>query len=241
MAYKGRKIILIAPAFNEEEKIVEVVRRTPRSIVDKILVVDDGSTDQTAAVSRNAGATVVSLGAVKGVGFAIATGYDIALTEGFDIAVVIAGNNKDDPQEISRLLNPICEEDYDFVMGSRYLRGGRYGGDMPFYRNMATRFHPFLVGLFCGKKITESTNGYRAIKTIVLKDKRIDLHRSWLHHYELEVYLLMILLKLGFKTTEVPVTKIYPPKEMEHTKMRLVLDWWKMLSPVFLVGTGMRK
>jgi dolichol-phosphate mannosyltransferase len=241
MAYKGRKIILIAPAFNEGEKIGEVVKRTPRGILDKILVVDDGSTDQTAAVARNAGAEVVSLGASKGVGFAIASGFNIALAEDFDIAVVIAGNNKDNPQEINRLLDPICEEDYDFVIGSRFLSGGGYGGGMPFYRKLATRFHPFLVGFFCGKKITESTNGYRAIKTAVLKDQRINLHRSWLHHYELEVYLLMKLLKLGFKTTEVPVTKIYPPKNKEYTKMRPVLDWWKMLSPVFLVGTGIRK
>ena len=145
--YKDRQIILIAPAYNEDQKIGEVVRRAPRDIIDKVLVVDDGSTDCTAAVAEAQGAEILRLGAIKGVGFAIREGYARARAEGYDIAVVIAGNNKDAPEEITRLLDPICDEGYDFVMGSRYLSGGGYGGDMPFYRKLATRLHPFLVSL----------------------------------------------------------------------------------------------
>jgi dolichol-phosphate mannosyltransferase len=105
--YRGRTVIVIAPAYNEERKIGEVVRRMPRDVVDKVLVVDDGSADRTAAVAREHGAAVVSLGRVNGVGAAIRTGFDVARREGFDIAVVIAGNNKDSPEEIPRLLEPI--------------------------------------------------------------------------------------------------------------------------------------
>jgi dolichol-phosphate mannosyltransferase len=239
--YKNRKIILIAPAYNEEVKISEVVRRAPRDIVDTVLVVDDGSTDGTAEAARAKGAEVISLGAVQGVGFAIREGYKKAVADGFDIAVVIAGNNKDAPEEITRLLDPICDGGYDFVMGSRYLAGGGFGGDMPFYRKLATRLHPFLVGLFTGKRVTESTNGYRAIRTGVLAEGRIDLDQSWLDHYELEVYLLMRLLMLGYRCAEAPVTKIYPPKKIGNTKMRPVIDWWKMLKPVLLLGLRLRR
>lgn len=239
--YKGCRIILIAPAYNEETKIGEVVRRVPREIVDSMLVVDDGSTDRTAEVARDAGARVESLGAVLGVGAAIRRGYEIARAEEFDIAVVIAGNNKDAPEELPRLLDPICDEDCDFVMGSRYLPGGVAGGDMPLYRRFATRLHPSLVGLFCRKRITESTNGFRAMKVSVLDDPRIDLDQRWLDHYELEVYLLMKVLKLGYRTREVPVSKIYPPRSLGQTKMRPVLDWWKMLRPVFYLGLGLRR
>ena len=239
--YKKQKIILIAPAYDEEVKISEVVRRAPRDIIDKVLVVDDGSTDNTAEAARSRGAEVLSLGAVKGVGFAIREGYKIAAQEGFNIAVVIAGNNKDAPEEITRLLDPICDDGFDFVMGSRYLEGGGFGGEMPFYRKIATRLHPFLVSLFSGKRITESTNGYRAVRTDVLSDPRLNLDQPWLDHYQLEVYLLMRLLKLGFRCTEAPVTKIYPPKKIGNTKMRPVVDWWKILSPIFYIGLGLRR
>jgi dolichol-phosphate mannosyltransferase len=125
-------------------------------------------------------------------------------------------------------------------MGSRYLPGGAYGGEMPFYRKFATRLHPFLVGLLSGRKITESTNGYRAMKVSVLSDTRINLHQAWLDQYELEVYLLMKLLRLGYKCTEVPVSKFYPPRRIGNTKMRPVLDWWKMIKPILLLGFSLR-
>jgi dolichol-phosphate mannosyltransferase len=236
--HKSRTVLLIAPAFNEEAKIGEVVRRTPREIVDTVLVVDDGSTDGTAAVASMHGAEVISLDRVCGVGYAIRRGFEEARRRGFDIVVVIAGNNKDAPEEITRLLDPICDADYDFVMGSRYLAGGRYGGDMPLYRKLATRLHPFLVSLFCGKRVTESSNGYRAMRVSVLDDPRIDLRQDWLDGYQLEVYLMMKLLKLGYRTAEVPVTKIYPSKATGNTKMRPLIDWWNMLVPIFVIGVG---
>lgn len=237
--YKSQKILLLTSAYNEEGKIGEVVRRTPRDIVDVILVMDDGSTDRTAEEARENGAEVISLGHVYGVGYAVKRAFEEARRLGIDIVVTIAGNNKDSPEEITRLLDPVCDQGYDFVMGSRYMPGGVHGGDMRTYRKFATRLHPVLVSLFCGKKVTESSNGYRAMKLSVLNDKRIDLGQKWLDGYQLEVYLLMKLLKLGYRTTEVPVTKIYPPRKQGNTKMRPIVDWWHMLSPIFIVGLGL--
>jgi len=239
--YKGLKVLLVAPAYDEEAKIGKVVVRVPRDIVDKILVVDDGSRDRTAEVARAEGAEVLSLGSVKGVGYAIREGFDLARREGFDVVVVIAGNNKDSPEEIERLLDPIADRGCDFVMGSRFLAGGAYGGDMPAYRKLATRVHPFLLGLFCGRRITESTNGFRAMRVSVLNDPRINLDQPWLDHYELEVYLLMKLLKLGYRCTEAPVSKFYPPRAIGNTKMRPFVDWWRILRPIFLIGFGLRR
>lgn len=240
--YKGKKIILIAPAFNEARKIEEVAKLVPYDIVDTFLVVSDGSTDTTAEAAEAEGARVFRHPKRMGVGVAIRNGYRIAQEEGFDIAVVIAGNAKDDPREITRLLDRICDDDHDFVMGSRYLDGGKFGGDMPLYRVFATKYvHPFIVNLFCKRNVTESSNGYRALKVSVLSDPRINLEQTWLKDYQLEMYILMRILMLDFKCSEVPVSKIYPPRAIGNTKMMPIIGWWKMLYPIFLVGLGLRK
>jgi dolichol-phosphate mannosyltransferase len=239
--YKEKRIALIAPAFNEEVKIVEVVRRAKSAPLDEIFVVDDGSTDNTAAAARAEGATVLQMGECMGVGAALRRGLQHAKENGFDIAVIIAGNNKDNPAEIPQLLDPIIESAHDLVVGSRFLEGGQYGGDMPAYRKFATRLHPFLISLFCRKHITESTNGFRALNLAVLDNPAIDLCQPWLDGYELEVYLLMRCLQENLKTCEVPCSKIYPPKKIGNTKMRPFVDWWNILAPVFLIGLRLRR
>jgi dolichol-phosphate mannosyltransferase len=240
--YKNRKILLVAPALNEKGKIEQVAEKVPYDIVDKFLVVDDGSTDGTPDLARAHGADVLVHDRRMGVGTAIRDGYQVAADEGFDIVVIIAGNAKDDPREITRLLDPICDDDCDFVMGSRYLPGGSYGGDMPLYRVFATRYvHPWLVRRFCDRPVTESSNGYRAMKVSALQDPRIDLEQAWLKDYQLEMYVLMKFLMLDFRTAEVPVSKIYPSRQLGNTKMVPIIGWWKMLYPIILVGLGIRK
>ena len=238
--YKGLKVLAMAPAYNEEQKICQVVARTPKDIVD-CLVIDDGSTDRTAEVARAGGAEVLSLGAVKGVGMALRSGLQYAKEHGYDVAVIMAGNNKDNPAEIPRLLDPIAAGTADLVMGSRYLAGGGYGGDMPFYRKIFTRVHPWLMSLICRKRITESTNGFRAVRLSSLDDPRIKLDQPWLDGYGMEVYMLFKMIRCDYRHTEVPCTKIYPPKKLGTTKMKPIVGWWDILRPVILLGTGLKK
>ena len=231
-------MLAMAPAFDEEGKIGEVVRRTPRDVVDEVLVVDDGSTDDTAGIARAAGATVISLGRTIGVGAAIREGYRYAREGGFDVAVVMAGNNKDSPEEIPFLLDPIADDRADFVQGSRFLKRDANFGDMPMYRRAATRLHPLLFSLVARRRVTESTNGFRAIRTRVLEDERIDLDQPWLDEYELEPYLYLRVIKCGYRTAEVPVSKVYPPKAIGQTKMKPVTGWWSILRPLWYAAIG---
>jgi dolichol-phosphate mannosyltransferase len=239
--YRGLKIIVIAPCYNEEKKILEVVDRIKRvEVADEIVVVDDGSTDLSAKVAGEHGATVISLGRVMGVGAALRRGFEYAKSR-CDVIVVIAGNNKDEPREIARLLDPIVDGNVVFVQGSRFLKEGGYGGAMPLYRKLATRLHPLLFSLATGKRVSESTNGFRAFRVALLADARIQLDQKWLDAYELEPYLYYKTITLGYPTTEVPVTKIYPPKKLGYTKMKPITGWWSILRPLVLLRFGLRK
>jgi dolichol-phosphate mannosyltransferase len=239
--YRGLSVIAMAPVLDEERKIGDVVRRTPRPIVDEVLVIDDGSTDRSPEVARENGATVLPMGRTVGVGAALRAGYRYAVDKGYDVAVVMAGNNKDAPEEIPLLLDPIADGRADFVQGSRFLKQDANFGEMPLYRRLATRLHPLLFSLAARRRVTESTNGFRAVHRRVLLDPRIELDQRWLDEYELEPYLYLRTIRLGFRTAEVPVTKVYPPRRVGQTKMKPVTGWWSILRPVVYVGLGLRR
>lgn len=237
--FDGKRIICIAPCYNELHKIDKVVSRMDRSTVDEILVVDDGSTDNSPETARAKGATILSLKKPSGVGVAIRKGIEYSIAHKYDIIVIIAGNNKDDPKEIVKLVKPITREGYDFVQGSRFKKGGQYG-KMPFYRLLATKIHPIIFSIISGKYITESTNGFRAFRTSLFINKNINIWQKWLNKYELEPYLYYKVIKLGYRTKEVPVTKIYPPKELGYTKMKPLTGWWSIFRPLFLLFFKLR-
>ena len=239
--YRGLSVLAMAPVLNEEVKIGEVVRRTPRPLVDEMLVIDDGCTDRSVEVARGLGASVLPMGRTVGVGAALRAGYKYALDKNYDVAVVMAGNNKDSPEEIPVLLDPIADGRADFVQGSRFLKGDANFGPMPLYRKLATRVHPLLFSLAARHRVTESTNGFRALRTTMLRDPRIALDQPWLDEYELEPYLLFKAIRLGYGFAEVPVTKIYPPKKLGQTKMKPITGWWSILRPLFYLGLGLKE
>jgi len=245
------RVIAVIPVLDEERKIGNVVRRVPRDVVERVVVVDDGSRDQSREVAAREGADVLALGATEGVGAAIRHGYRLAEQEGFDIAVVLAGNDKDFPEEIPVLLEPIVNGRASLVQGSRYLSGGSGFGPMPMYRKVATRLHPLLMSVVAGRRFTDSTNGFRAVSIDLLKDRRLGLESPRLDEYGLEPHLLYMASRLGYGVVEVPVRKVYPPRHLGQTKMRPIVGWWSILRPVLSafvrrpwrgmvgIGTGM--
>lgn len=240
--------ILVCPvAYNENVKLQNAIERFLRSSaygrVD-YLIVDDGSTDGTTqmiAGYADRGVKTIRHDVRQGVGKAIRTAMEHALAQGYEVLVIMAGNDKDEPNEILSLVAPIIERACDFVQGSRYLGGQRVGGDMPLYRKWATRLHPLLFSFFSGRRVTDSTNGFRAIRVEVLRDARIDFRQDWLQSYELEPYVMFKAIVCGYHFCEIPVTKIYPAKRLGYTKMTPLVGWWSILRPIFYLGLHIKK
>lgn len=243
----SNKVLVCPVAYNEHVKLKNVIERFLKSCVFgqvDYLIVDDGSTDGTTEMIRSyasRGVTTIRHDQRSGVGSAIRTAIRFAIREKYDVLVIMAGNDKDNPEEIPRLISPICEEGFDFIQGSRYLSSCGTGGDMPAYRKLATRLHPLLMSWAARRKLTDSTNGFRAFRLNLFHDTKIDIDQDWLNAYELEPYLLFKAIRLGYKFKEVPVTKIYPAKQLGYTKMKPLVGWWSILRPVVFLGLGIKK
>ena len=241
------KVLVCPVAYNENVKLKNAIERFLKSVAASSVdysVVDDASTDGTTEIIKsyeNRGIKTIKHPSRMGVGSAIRTAIKYALDKNYEVLVIMAGNDKDNPEEIPFLIEPILKEGYDLIQGSRYVNGNRIGGDMPGYRKVATKLHPFLFSLITKRKVTDSTNGFRAIKLSLFKDQRINIDQEWLNTYELEPYLLYKAIILGYRFKEVSVTKIYPSRKLGYTKMRPIVGWWSILKPIFYLGLGIKK
>jgi dolichol-phosphate mannosyltransferase len=146
---KSFKSIVVIPVYNDTGSLVKVLARFCDKIVDEIcIVVDCATKDDLNEIGKAAAKIGTPIHVIrnrirKGVGYAIREGIEYALGKGYDIALVMAGNNKDDPEEIPRLLTPIVKKGYDYVQGSRFLPGGKHVRT-PILRRAFSRLYPFV-------------------------------------------------------------------------------------------------
>jgi len=235
------KILVSSFAYNEGEKIRRVISRHPKDRNYDFMVMDDGSTDGSLSGPGLDGVIILRNETNQGIGFAMKKVFQYAIDNNYDILGIQAGNDKDDPLEFPRLIDPIVKGEADFVQGSRFLPGGGYG-NTPAYRIVATKIvHPLLFSVAVGKRLTETTNGFRAFRVSLLKDERINWRQDWLNKYELEPYLMYKVIKLGYKHAEAPCTKVYPPHHLGYTKMKPFSGWWSIMRPIVYLGFGIKK
>ncbi|MFH0732118.1 MAG: glycosyltransferase family 2 protein [Candidatus Omnitrophota bacterium] len=235
------KCLLTMFCYNEKGKIEKVLEKFSDYGIYDAAVMDDGSTDGSLADIGNffPKVTVLKNSVNMGAGYSVRKVLYYARDKGYDAAIFVAGNDKDNPNDVKKLIATM-EEGFDFVQGSRYLPDGKYG-NMPLHRTIGTKLiHPMIFSLFTGRKLTDTTNGFRAVKLSILEDKRINLDQEWLDRYGLEPYLYYKAIVLGYRVKEVPVTKIYPEGQKKYTKMRPIVDWWSILKPLFYLKLGIK-
>jgi glycosyltransferase involved in cell wall biosynthesis len=190
------KVSVVIPALNEEEPIGDVVRAVPREIASEVIVADNGSTDRTAEAARAAGARVVSEPR-RGYGRACRAGV-AAVSPGAEVVVFLDGDGSDCPELMSRLVEPIAEGRYDFVIGSR-TRGRREPGSMNFQQVFAGRAAGWLLRALYGARYTDMCP-FRAIRRDALDQLGM---REETYGWNLEMQ--MRAARAGLRILEVPV------------------------------------
>lgn len=196
-----QKLIVFLPAHNEEESITEVIERIPRyfhpMVKVEVLVIDDGSTDQTVEVSKKAGADhVVSLPKNMGLGAAVREGLQKCDRLGADIAVMIDADNEYPAWQIPELLAPIFNGEADYTMGSRFL--GNING-MRLNRRLGNYFFTFLQSLLLRKWIYDGQSGMRAFSKQAIR------HAEIIHDYNYAQVITLNLVRKGFRVKEIPI------------------------------------
>ncbi len=197
-----REILIIIPAYDEEGGIREVLRRVPRELLGykvKTVVVDDGSSDATAAIAREEGVPVVSHVVNRGQGDALRTGFAIAQFERADIVINLDADGQYKPEEIERLVEPIIEDEADFVLGSRFMGFYEEAGSV---RHVGVVFFSKMISILTGTKISDCTNGFRAIRVS-------ELHKLGLVEDRFNATeIILEALKNKLRFAQVPVTML---------------------------------
>jgi len=194
------KVDVIIPVFNEEQSIGLVLKDIPRDTINEVVVVNNGSTDNTVEVAKSAGATVVDQN-LKGYGNACLKGIDyiVSKEQPPDIVVFLDGDYSDHPEELPTLLKPITDEGYDLVIGSRTTGNQEKGAMLPqavFGNFLAT----FLIKTLYGLRFTD-LGPFRAIRYEKLLSLNMqDRTFGWTVEMQVKA------AKNGLRCTEVPVS-----------------------------------
>lgn len=198
---------------NEGERFrAQLERMRPLASQVDVIIADGGSSDGAVTPDVLARHGVRALLTKRGSGklsaqMRMALAY--ALERGYEGAVVMDGNNKDDPSAVPAFVQ-LLTVGYDHVQGSRYVPGGR-AINTPWPRHLAVRLlHAPLVSLAAGCRYTDTTNGFRAYSRRLLLDERVAPFRDVFSGYELHYYLAIRAVRLGFNVCETPVTRAYP-------------------------------
>jgi glycosyltransferase involved in cell wall biosynthesis len=201
----GRKPLVVAaiPCFNEERFIGSVVLAV-RKHADRVLVVDDGSTDASAEIAAAAGAIVCSHGGNKGYGAAIRTALAKGKEQGADVLVVIDADGQHDARDIPRVVQPVLDGAADVVIGSRFL--GRPKG-VPLYRKMGQQVLTAATNAGSGHKLTDSQSGFRAYSA-----RAMDLLNLTEDGMSVSSEMQFAIANKGLKVAEVPIQVSYAEK-----------------------------
>lgn len=221
---KTKEYVVLIPIINEGERIsTELQRARDNNVSDfaDIVICDggssDGCTDETKLKSLQVNSLLVKQDEGKQ-GAQLRMGIWWALERGYEGIITIDGNNKDSIEDVPHFIEKL-KEGYDFIQGSRFVKGGK-AVNTPLVRYISVKLlHAPIISLTAHRHFTDTTNAYRAYSRRYLTDERVQPLRDVFMTYELLAYLSVRATQIGMKACEIPVTRAYPPKGKTPTKI----------------------
>ena len=215
------KTLAAIPAYNEELALGSVVLKA-RDHVDEVLVVDDGSEDNTSRVASMAMATLLAHRKNLGKGAAIRTAFDYARRNGHEVLVLLDGDGQHDSDDIPALMKPVLDGDADIVLGQRW---GKTNG-MPTYRRAGKRVLDYTTAAFTGH-VTDSQCGFRAFSR-----KAVDVLNPLSPGFGAESEILVQAKEAGLKVAEVPIHSRY---DVEGSTLRPVQQGYRVIDSLLRI------
>ncbi len=235
---KQSKYCICIPIINEGERIKIELKRAQNAGIDKlvdIIICDGGSTDGSIEdeLLKSLGVNSLLIKNDTGKqGAQLRMGFYWAMQRGYVGIVTIDGNNKDNIESVPLFISKL-EAGYDFVQGSRFIRGGK-AVNTPKIRYLAVRLlHAPIISLTAGEWFTDTTNAYRAYSRRYLEHPKVQPFREVFIAYELLAYLSVRASQIGLNTCEVPVSREYPYRKKTPTKISLFKGNMDLLRTLF--------
>jgi glycosyltransferase involved in cell wall biosynthesis len=239
-----QEVTAVIPAYNEQLSVGSIALQA-RKFVDRVIVVDDGSTDNTAEIVELAGAELIKHEKNMGKGVALRTGFEAAKNS--DIIVTLDADGQHKISDIPKLINPIKEGKADIVNGSRYINGD--DKDTPVYRRFGQRVLDVATNINANVNVTDSQSGFRAFSK-----KTLSVFRFEQKGYGIESEMLIEASKADFKIKEVEINVRYDLDGSKENPLRHglgvlvnIIDEMKFNRPIYyytfpgflLIGVGL--
>jgi glycosyltransferase involved in cell wall biosynthesis len=212
---------VVIPTYNEAREIGKLVNEIRRQNLT-VLVIDDGSSDNTQELARKNGAEVLRNETNLGKGASLIRGFDYALENNFDAVITMDGDGQHLPQDLPAFVRLAQDSDAAIIIGNRMGKTKA----MPVIRVLTNRFMSWLISIVAGQEIPDSQCGYRLIKKEILREVRFQTRR-----FEAESEILIKAARLGFKIGSVPIRTVY---STEKSRINPVVDTLRFIR--FIIG-----
>ena len=172
---RNGKVVIVMPGYNVASVLEKTIAELPVGCADEVILVDDGSQDNTGEVGKRLGLTVIRHSQNRGYGGSQKTGFKEAIARGAKVAVLVHGDNQYDPSLVPMFVKKITKEGYDLVTGTRMVLGDVLKEGMPIWKFISNRFLTWLENLVFRTDISDYHNGYRAYSADFLEKVPLDL------------------------------------------------------------------